>query len=183
MRPAIVLEPFSEADFERLIAWTPTAEFLLQWAGPIFSFPLDRSQLAAHLALARQKPITLLSFRGTDATKGEPIGHIEIAKIDQRNQSGTLSRVLLGPGECRGRGLGQQLVRSALSVAFNELKLHRVDLFVYEFNKTAISCYKRVGFQHEGVLRQAVRYGDTYWNACLMSILESEWRASHASST
>ena len=41
MQPSVRLEPFSEADFERLIAWSPTPEFLLQWAGPLFTFPLN----------------------------------------------------------------------------------------------------------------------------------------------
>ena len=46
----IALRPFARADFARLIAWIPSAEFLLQWAGPAFTFPLDTAQLDAYLA-------------------------------------------------------------------------------------------------------------------------------------
>jgi RimJ/RimL family protein N-acetyltransferase len=176
MQPNVRLEPFSEADFERLIAWSPTSEFLLQWAGPLFMFPLNYGQLAAHLATTRQKPPTILAYRGIDSVTGEAIGHIEISSIDQQNRSARLSRVLVGPAKSRGRGLGRQLVSSALSIAFDDLHLHRVELFVFDFNQAAITCYERVGFRHEGILREARRHEDDFWSLCLMSILEHEWR-------
>src|SRR4051794_22371708 len=104
------LVPFSEADFDRLIAWSPTAEFLFQWAGPAFTFPLNRGQLEAYLTLTRQDPPSSLAFRGVDVGSGVPLGHIELASIDRRNRSARLARVLVGP-ETRGRGVGQQVVR------------------------------------------------------------------------
>jgi hypothetical protein len=42
-QPAVKLEPFAAADIDQLIAWIPSAEFLLQWAGSAFRFPLDRA--------------------------------------------------------------------------------------------------------------------------------------------
>lgn len=79
-------------------------------------------------------------------------GHIEIGNIERRNSSARLSRVLVGPIGSRGRGLGQQLVRAALGIAFDTMHLHRVDLSVFDFNQAAIACYERVRFQREGVL-------------------------------
>jgi RimJ/RimL family protein N-acetyltransferase len=177
MQPGVCLEPFSEADFDRLIAWSPTSEFLFQWAGPLFEFPLDRNQLAQYLAATRQRQPTSLAYRGVDAISGIAFGHVEIGSIDRRNSSARLSRVLVGSKESRGCGLGQQLVRAALSVAFDQLHLHRVDLVVFDFNEAAIGCYEQVGFQHEGVLREARKHGDRYWNLCVMSILEHQWRS------
>ena len=177
MQPSICLETFSESDFDRLIAWSPTAEFLLQWAGPLFTFPLDRGQLENYLVATRQDPPTALAYRGVDMAARMVVGHVEIGNIDRRNSSARLSRVLVGPISLRGRGLGQQLVRAALGVAFDKLHLHRVDLSVFDFNQAAIACYERVGFQREGVQREAARHGDGYWNACIMSILDHQWRS------
>ena len=177
IRPSVRLEPFSEADFERLIGWSPTPEFLLQWAGPLFSHPLDRGQLAQYLAATCQDPPISLAYRGVDGASGRVVGHVEIGNIERRNSSARLSRVLVGPKDSRGCGLGQQLVRAALAVAFDELHLHRVELFVFDFNQAAIAWYERVGFQHEGLLREARRQGDAYWNVCVMSILERHWRS------
>ncbi|OUQ08155.1 GNAT family acetyltransferase [Massilimicrobiota sp. An142] len=36
--------------------------------------------------------------------------------------------------------------------------------------------YEKVGFKHEGVLRDAIKDGDQYADDILMSILEDEWR-------
>src|SRR5436305_1231737 len=95
--PSVRLEPFSEADFERLIGWSPTPEFLLQWAAPLFSHPLDRDQLAQYLAATRQDPPISLAYRGVDEASGRVVGHVEIGNIDRGDSSARLSRVLVGP--------------------------------------------------------------------------------------
>lgn len=45
------------------------------------------------------------------------------------------------------------------------------------FNQPAIACYKKVGFQVEGHLRDYRKVGESYWSSYLMAILESDWRA------
>jgi RimJ/RimL family protein N-acetyltransferase len=172
--PLVHLEPFSEADFDRLIAWIPTGEFLLQWAGPLFTFPLNRPQLEKYLEACRESPPARLTFRGVNTENGGVVGHVELGEIDLRNRSARLARVLVGPENLRGKGFGRQLVHLALKVAFEKLRLHRVDLFVFDFNKPAIRCYEGLGFHHEGLLREARKHGDTYWNVCVMSLLEHE---------
>jgi RimJ/RimL family protein N-acetyltransferase len=173
---SVRLESFSEADFDQLIAWSPSPEFLLQWAGPLFTFPLDRAQLEKYLAACQQEPPVTLAFRAMNEANGEVIGHAELSGIDRRNRSARLSRVLVGPEELRGQGFGQQVVEASLKVAFETLKLHRVDLFVFDFNRAAIGCYARVGFKHEGILRDARRHEEGYWSVFVMSILEHEGR-------
>ena len=47
--PSIRLEPFTEADIDRLIGWVPSSAFLLQWAGAAFDFPLTPEQYGEQL--------------------------------------------------------------------------------------------------------------------------------------
>jgi RimJ/RimL family protein N-acetyltransferase len=75
----------------------------------------------------------------------------------------------------RGQGIGRLMIEEILKIAFRELKLHRVSLGVFDFNKSAIACYEKAGFVKEGLLRDSVRMGNEYWNLWEMSILESEW--------
>lgn len=49
-------------------------------------------------------------------------------------------------------------------------------LGVFDFNTPAIHCYEKVGFVKEGMLRDARKNGDNYWNLIEMGILEDEWR-------
>ena len=167
--------PFEEAHFDLLIRWSPTSEFLLQWAGPGLEYPLDHTQLHELRRSAQADPPLALLYSARRRSDGAIVGHGELSAIDRHNRSARLSRILVGATETRGKGLGEGIVRALVRVGFDELDLHRLDLSVFDFNESAIRCYQRVGFQHEGVLREARRHGDTYWNACVMSLLRPEW--------
>jgi RimJ/RimL family protein N-acetyltransferase len=56
------------------------------------------------------------------------------------------------------------------------LKLHKVSLGVFDFNAPALATYKKVGFSIDGVLRDARKNGNDYWNLIEMSMLENEWK-------
>jgi RimJ/RimL family protein N-acetyltransferase len=176
-RPTVKLEHFTATDIDRLIAWIPSAEFLLQWAGPVFHFPLDRAQLMRHVAAAEKPSPDRLIFKAVNPHTRETVGHGELGGIDRRNLSASIARVLVGQPHLRGQGLGEQIISELLVVAFQELALHRVSLNVFDFNSAAIRCYDKVGFRREGTLREARRHGDVYWNVCVMSILEHEFIA------
>ena len=163
------LEPIREEDFETLLSWIDSPEFLLQWAGPVFTYPLDEAQLRDHLADEERRR----AYRATEPS-GRMVGYVELNGLDPRNDSASVSRVLVGPDD-RGRGVGTAMVRVVLQIGFEDVGLHRVDLRVFEFNEAAIACYERVGFQHEGRFRDARRFEDEYWTLVQMSILEDEW--------
>jgi len=196
----VVLEPFTSADFGRLITWIPDAEFLMQWGGPVFHWPLDERQLELYLAGAEGPAAERAVFRarlsnGASAETGqdsggptdpradaEPadhvVGHVELNHLDPENGTATLSRVLIGPPAQRGRGHGASMVEAAVEFGFGGIGLHRIDLGVFDFNQAAIRCYERVGFRREGLLRDSRRVGDTYWDLVVMALFDDDWRAS-----
>jgi RimJ/RimL family protein N-acetyltransferase len=173
----IELIPFEESHFDLLIEWSPTSEFLLQWAGPGLTYPLDYGQLKRLLVSGQSSPPGSYQFTARQLSDGALIGHGELGLVDRRNRNAKLMRILVGPLAARGRGLGESIVRELVRFGFTELGLHRLDLNVFDFNHTAIQCYRRVGFQLEGTLRESRRNGDEYWNTCVMSLLRSEWVA------
>jgi RimJ/RimL family protein N-acetyltransferase len=175
----ITLEPFDEFDIDQLIAWIPSAEFLLQWAGSAFQYPLDRDQLTRHLAHSHRPASDWLIFKAVNSETGATVGHGELARINRRDLSAWIARVLVGPPELRGQGIGGQIVEQLLRVAFEELGLHRVELNVFDFNEPAIRCYERVGFKREGLLREARRHGDEYWSVYVLGMLEGEYRRAY----
>jgi len=175
--PEVRLQRFTEADVDDVLAWMSSARFLYQWAGPMFRFPLERAQLARHVRDAGRKRRPRKIFKVVDGVVGRNIGHVELCNIDRANGCARLARVLIGPRELRGCGLGADVVRLALGVAFDELRLHRVSLGVFDFNHAAIRCYERVGLRTEGLLREACCFAGEYWNLVQMGILEPEWRA------
>ncbi|HEX5997109.1 MAG TPA: GNAT family protein [Jiangellales bacterium] len=83
-------------------------------------------------------------------------------------------RTLIGP-QGRGRGLGTEATRLLVGYAFDELRMHRVGLEVFDFNPRARHVYEKVGFVHEGTRRHALCFDGGWIDAHDMSILDHEW--------
>lgn len=176
---SIELRPFERIDFSRLIGWVKTPEFLLQWAGPIFRFPLDEPQLDIYWRDAQEDPLFRKIYKALNTADQSVIGHIELNNIDLQDKSATVCRVLVGEPSLRNKGVGLQMVRKVLEIGFDRLGLHRIDLLVFDFNRAAIRCYEKAGFRKEGHIREARKIGSEYWSLYHMSILEYEWKKDH----
>ncbi|MBM7578593.1 GNAT family N-acetyltransferase [Jeotgalibacillus terrae] len=170
------LKYFERSDFQQLIDWIETQEFLMQWGGPNFNFPLDEKQLEKYIEHANGKDSTSLVYSVVEKESGKVIGHISLGRIDRANRSARVGKVLVGDKSVRGKGAGKQMMNEILKVAFDELTLHRVSLGVFDFNASAIACYEKAGFVKEGLLRDARKMGDEYWSLWEMSVFEGEWK-------
>jgi len=104
------------------------------------------------------------------ASAGEVVGWCDVIP-NQRPiyaHGGVLGMGLLP--EFRGQGLGGRLIRQTLAAA-RAFGLTRVELSVRENNAGAIALYKRVGFEIEGLQRNATKVDGVYENVVLMAIL------------
>ncbi len=81
----------------------------------------------------------------------------------------------IGEREYWGKGYGTDAVNILLRFAFQELNLNRVSLDVFEYNERAVRSYEKLGFQHEGRLRQLLNRFDRRWDLIYMGILRQEW--------
>ena len=80
---------------------------------------------------------------------------------------------VLGMGllpQFRGQGIGTNLIQSTLAAARTN-GFHRVELTVRENNTGAIKLYKKVGFEIEGLQRDAVCIDGVYENVISMAVL------------
>jgi ribosomal protein S18 acetylase RimI-like enzyme len=80
---------------------------------------------------------------------------------------GVMGMGLLPP--YRGQGIGEALLQHALQLA--DLKgLTRIELTVREHNTRAIALYKKVGFETEGVQKNALLFEGQYENLLSMAL-------------
>jgi UDP-4-amino-4,6-dideoxy-N-acetyl-beta-L-altrosamine N-acetyltransferase len=105
----------------------------------------------------------------------EMIGTVYLLNMDSVSRSAELG-IIIGEKEEQNQGLGTAAIKLILNHAFLNLNVHRVYLSVLEDNKRAIRVYEKIGFQKEGILRQAIFKKGNYSDLWIMSILENEYR-------
>lgn len=108
------------------------------------------------------------------------LGDLALTSFDPQNETVAV-RIALATTELRGRGYGSEAMRLVLGYAFTEVGVHRVELDVYAFNEAAIRTYERVGFVHEGRLRDALSWEGERHDSVIMSMLRSDWDAAQGS--
>jgi len=110
------------------------------------------------------------------------VGTCAFSQLDGDNGS-ALYHITIGESDAWGRGYGTEATRLMLDHAFGTLALHRIALFVFEFNERAIRAYRRCGFVVEGRSRESIRRDGRWWDELAMSVLESDWRRMRARTT
>jgi len=101
---------------------------------------------------------------------GEVVGWCDIVPKPRPiyAHSGVLGMALLP--EFWGQGLEDRLMRRTLDDA-RAFGLQRVELTVREDNKNAIALYRKIGFEVEGLLRNAAKVDGAYEDVFLMAVL------------
>lgn len=103
------------------------------------------------------------------------LGTCAFSQLDGDNGS-ALYHITIGEKDAWGRGFGGEATRLMLDHAFTSLGLHRIALYVFQFNERAIRAYRRVGFVVEGRSRESIWRDGHWWDELAMSVLESDWR-------
>jgi RimJ/RimL family protein N-acetyltransferase len=112
-----------------------------------------------------------------DRATGRLVGTCAFSQLDGDNGS-ALYHITIGEKDAWGHGFGTEATQLMLDHAFGVLGLHRVALFVFEFNERAIRAYRRCGFVIEGRSRESIFRDGRWWDELAMSVLESDWRRS-----
>jgi RimJ/RimL family protein N-acetyltransferase len=172
----VTLRPFADADEPGMLAALSDPEVLQltgsvheDQAGPV---DVDLDELR-RWGRSRNSQSDRLDLVVVDHATGQYVGEVVLNEWEPGNSSCNF-RTLIGPAG-RDRGLGTEALRLIVGYGFEQLGLHRISLEVYAFNPRARHVYEKAGFVAEGVLREALRYGDGWIDATVMSILDHEW--------
>lgn len=103
---------------------------------------------------------------------GEFVGIVRTDEWDQVNQSVRVGVDIL-PNHQR-QGIATRAYNLLFDYFFNQVNLNRVWLLVAEFNTPALNLYRKLGFQKEGVQRQALYRDGKRHDYIMMSLLREE---------
>ena len=128
------------------------------------ALPLDRIEGFVRNSVANDA----VQFVALDADTVVGWADIFPAWADAVKHCGSLGMGVLAA--YRGQGVGERLLRACLVKAPTQ-GITRIELEARADNTRAIALYERVGFRHEAVKRNAMRFDGVYYDAAQMSIL------------
>ncbi len=107
--------------------------------------------------------------------KNHLVGVASFTWIDRSNGSAAIGYWLAEAAE--GHGLMTAAVSTLLRHGFRTLKLNRIEIRAGVRNRRSRAIPRRLGFRHEGTLRQVERLGDRSVDHAVYGLLASEWRS------
>ena len=106
--------------------------------------------------------------------RSEICGVAGFHRVDHENNTTSVGYWLAA--DRQGRGLMSRAVGALVSFAFDELGMHRIELRAAPANAPSRALAERLGFEEEGLLRDAERFGDEYRDLVLYALLVNDPR-------
>ncbi len=112
----------------------------------------------------------LIEAKGT----GKSLGYCSIYDIDRVNDSAEIS-FLIGDGEQRGKGYGNEIVKLIVRICFESLGLNRVVASATTENIRSIKALEAAGFRRVGLLREYQVVDGRKYDEVLLEMLREEY--------
>lgn len=145
-------------------------ERLGRWLGFVAD-TLQPSDVEAFIAAVRKAYAAEESYTFAIRFRGQVAGIVSVVVSAVQN-SGEIGYWI--GADFEGKGVVTKAVRAVTEFAFEELRLHRVAIYVAVPNERSANVAMRAGFRFEGVLRGAARVGDTYYDAKVFALLAAD---------
>jgi ribosomal-protein-serine acetyltransferase len=101
-------------------------------------------------------------------------GSIGLMRIDRTHRRGEIGYWLRQ--ELQGRGIITRCCRWLIPYAFDQLLLHRLEIRVPSHNERSLAIPQRLGFRHEGTLRQYLQLDGRFHDMEVFGLLKEDGR-------
>ena len=166
-----------EKDFEPVRSWIADERMHAMWCAGRFQYPLDRTSFTEVLSAARKNGETAFVAEEDGRTVG-----FFCYSPDHDSGEGRLKFVIVDP-ERRGKGTAREMLRLALSHAFDETGAAAVRLCVFPENVPAKKCYEKSGFTEVYTAENAFAFREESWSRCTMIIRKQEEKPMYENKT
>lgn len=102
------------------------------------------------------------------------VGCIGLHELNREHQKTSIGYWL--GSAFQGKGIMTTAVRALIEFSFTSLKFNRIEIRAATGNKKSRAIPVRLGFTQEGIVREAERVGDTYFDDVVYSLLLREWK-------
>jgi ribosomal-protein-serine acetyltransferase len=174
----LVLRPFRRRDADPLVAAVRASmPELAQW----LPWPHPRYGRLDALRFIRDSSTAWAEGRAHDfairdlGDESLHLGNISVWPTSRREQSGEIGYWMRT--DFTGRGIAAEAGSRVLTVAFEELDMHRVVLRIAVGNRASERVAEKLGFSREGLLRKEVLVGGVWLDHSLWALLDEDYWA------
>lgn len=169
----IRLRAVEREDLTKFVEWMNDPEVI---NGLLMRLPLSLAEEERWFESLAQRPAAerVLAIDAREGDSWRMIGTTafhDISPLDHEAEFG----ISIGDKRVWNQGYGTEVTWLMLKHGFETLNLNRIFLHVHADNPRAIRTYEKVGYVHEGCMRQAVYKNGKYIDVHIMSVLRSEW--------
>ena len=162
------LRPYRACDAGAIVSWSQDEAAFRRWSADRFpAYPITAEDLNRHYAAAVESDCFYV-FTAFDETG--VAGHLIMRFTDAEKTTLRFGFVIVDPRK-RGRGYGRELLKLAISYAFDCLKADTITLGVFENNVPAYRCYLAAGFREIPACSESwYRIGNEEWKCIEMAL-------------
>lgn len=113
-----------------------------------------------------------IMFMITDK-KMKPIGVCGLINLNITDRFAEIA-IIIGEKKMWGKGFGSESLQLLVHYGFSELKLHRLEARIFDFNKSSIRLFEKLGFMIEVNLRESLWREGKWWDVHIFSILNND---------
>ncbi len=146
------------------------AEAMKHFGGAYANVEKTRADVAMILDYVKKNE-TLAWVMTLDA---EVIGQIGVHHLEWRHWRAEMTYILRR--DLWGKGLAVEAGRALLQHCFKDLGLHRIEARAKPANKASIRVMEKMGFKHEGLMRDVVYVNEKFYDCVVYALLAQEWQ-------
>jgi RimJ/RimL family protein N-acetyltransferase len=170
----VILRPYRRLDIPLFLKWLNDPE-VVQYLS--LYLPLNEwaeEKYIEHLGHNFDKQVNWV-IEAVTSGEPKPIGSLGLNEILPKDRMATFG-IAIGEKDYWSQGYGTQAAGLLVKFGFEQMNLHRINSIVYAFNERSLKMHRRIGFQQEGIKRQAVFKNGQYHDVVEFGLLEDEWR-------
>lgn len=175
--PRVRLRQLVEADVDGMFEVFSDREMMRYWSSPAMK---DRAEAEDLLMRVHRQFAEKSGFQwGVERKEdGRLLGTCTIFHIHAKNRCGEIGYAL--KSEHWRKGYMGEALRSLLDHAFGPMNLRRLEADVDPRNAASLAILGKLGFQHEGLLRERWDVEGDIQDSVFLGLLNREWKARRA---
>lgn len=171
------LRPLAPADADALFAIFSDPEVMRYWSAPAWSSVGQAQAMLRSDEQALQEG-SALRLGVVLGTSGALVGTASLHHLHPQCRRAEVGYTLAR--EAWGQGYAVEAMAAVVAHAFEAVGLHRLEADIDPRNEASARVLQRLGFAHEGTLRERWIVGDEVSDSALYGLLASEWRAAQS---